>query len=117
MMATPGDQGRYLNDLIHLYDLNLFKFTGIQPIVISQAARDHPLFPVLDLIHLQNQQNTTLIKGLTDKQMKSTAEIKELQRELAELVNKHTRMTFILKQAGYEVSMSFIIMIEAIDIV
>lgn len=79
-------------------------FSAIQPLVVSAVAKEHPLFPVLSLISRQVQQNKEILDALIEKVEKGHKEVQEMQKELHELISKQNKCNFLLKKAGFEVS-------------
>ena len=75
-------------------------------IELSQHARNHPLFPMLDDIirtTRQNQQSLLRIEQSFSRELQS---IRSAQVELKELIEKTYKKNFSLKDEGFQVSIT-----------
>ena len=74
---------------------------------MSNAARNHPLFPMLDYMvreTLQNRQAIQSVEETVKKVDKNLTLVKNAVDELKELIEKQQRGSFNLKEFGFQVS-------------
>ena len=97
---------------VHMYSILLFAESRRGgAIEVSQQARSHPLFPLLDFIargvHSQGQK-IVAIEAKQGKLEADMAVVKHIQEELMQLMQTTAKHSFNLKDQGFEVYLNHV---------